>query len=85
MAMMDTGWDPREGILPSLGFIVSWLLAVTNSITFQIRSIEYSFYGLLHYVLVNTEQLHTECALVCLCFDLNQIKLTSIHFKGRLI
>ena len=36
-AMMDTGQDPREGTFPSLGLIVdSWLLAVTNSITFHV-------------------------------------------------
>ena len=29
--MMDSGGDPREGIFPSLGLIVSWLLAVTHS------------------------------------------------------
>ena len=26
--MMDSGWDPREGIFLSLGLIVHWLLAV---------------------------------------------------------
>ena len=31
---MDVGRDPREDIFPSLGLIVSSLLAVTNSITF---------------------------------------------------
>ena len=25
---MDAGWDPCEGIFPSIGLIVSWLLAV---------------------------------------------------------
>ena len=36
-AMMYTGQDPREGTFPSLGLIVvSWLLAVTNSITFHV-------------------------------------------------
>ena len=25
--MMDSGWDPREGIFLSLGLIVRWLLA----------------------------------------------------------
>ena len=34
--MMDTGRDPREGILPSSELIVSWLLAVTNSITIHV-------------------------------------------------
>ena len=34
--MMDVGRNPREGIFPSLGLIVSWLLAVTNIITFHV-------------------------------------------------
>ena len=29
-AMMDSGGDPREGLFPSLGLIVSWFLAVTK-------------------------------------------------------
>ena len=28
--MMDLGWDPREGIFPSLRLIVSWLLTVAH-------------------------------------------------------
>ena len=32
--MMDASWDPREGTFPSSWLIVSWLLAVTISITF---------------------------------------------------
>ena len=31
--MIDSGRDPAEGCLPSLGSIFSWLLAVTNYIT----------------------------------------------------
>ena len=31
--MIDTGRDPREGIVPTSELIVSWLLAVTNSTT----------------------------------------------------
>ena len=34
--MMDTGRDPKEGILTSSELIVSWLLAVTNSITIHV-------------------------------------------------
>ena len=34
--MMDSDRDPREGSFPSLGLIVSWLLAVTDSITFHV-------------------------------------------------
>ena len=30
---MNTGQDPREGLFISLGLIVTWLLAVTYSIT----------------------------------------------------
>ena len=33
--MRDSGQDPREGIFPPLGLIVSWLLAKTNNITFH--------------------------------------------------
>ena len=35
--MMDAGRDPRGGTCPSLGLIVSWLLAVTNSMTFHVH------------------------------------------------
>ena len=31
-AMMDTGRDPRESIIPSLELVVSWLLAVAYRI-----------------------------------------------------
>ena len=34
-AMMDSGKDPKESILPFLWLIVNWLLAVTNSIIFH--------------------------------------------------
>ena len=34
--MMDAHRDLQEGIFSSLGLIVSWLLAVTNSITFHV-------------------------------------------------
>ena len=34
-AMMDAGQDPREGIFPSSGLIVSRLLAMVNRITLQ--------------------------------------------------
>ena len=37
--MMDSGLDPREGIFPSLGLTVSWLLAVTKSQTFKYRTL----------------------------------------------
>ena len=29
--MIDMGWDAKEGIFPSLGLTVSWLLAVAHS------------------------------------------------------
>ena len=34
-AMMDSGQDPREGLFPSLGLIVSCLLAVAHSQTYM--------------------------------------------------
>ena len=52
-SMRETGWDPTEGMLLSLKFIVRWLLAMTN--TFRLRSMDYSFYGLVQYVLVNID------------------------------
>ena len=35
-AMMDAVQDSREETFPSFWFIVSWLLAVTHSITFHV-------------------------------------------------
>ena len=34
--VMDLGRDPGKGTSPSLELIVSWLLAVNNSITFDV-------------------------------------------------
>ena len=33
---MDVGQDPREGIFPSLGLIISWLLAVAYGIAVHV-------------------------------------------------
>ena len=43
--MMDAGWNPGEGISPSLGLIASWLLAVTNSITLHVYYIHSQHVG----------------------------------------
>ena len=52
--MMDAGQDPKKGIFPSLGLIVSWLLVVTNSITFPIIFIQAMILNLSHSYLSST-------------------------------
>ena len=47
-AMMAAGRDPREGILPSLGLIVSWLLVVACRITLFFFYLDH----VLHYFLL---------------------------------